>query len=78
MSRITPKRTPQPEALASLIYLLRGEKVMLSEHLAELYAGLSKSSIKRSGATSIAFPMISCSSLLWPKRRPSSVQGHKL
>jgi hypothetical protein len=34
----TLRRTPKPENLASLIYLLRGEKVLLSEHLAELYA----------------------------------------
>ena len=38
MPAITPKRAPKPENLASLIYLLRGEKVLLSEHLAELYA----------------------------------------
>jgi ORF6N domain len=38
MPPITPRRTPKPENLASLIYLLRGEKVLLSEHLAELYA----------------------------------------
>ena len=38
MPLITPRRTPKPENLASLIYLLRGEKVLLSEHLAELYA----------------------------------------
>jgi ORF6N domain len=38
MPSITPRRTREPENLASLIYLLRGEKVLLSEHLAELYA----------------------------------------
>ena len=38
MPSITSRRTPNPENLASLIYLLRGEKVLLSEHLAELYA----------------------------------------
>jgi ORF6N domain len=38
MPPITPRRTPKPENLASLIYLLRGERVLLSEHLAELYA----------------------------------------
>jgi hypothetical protein len=38
MPSIPSKRTPKPENLASLIYLLRGEKVLLSEHLAELYA----------------------------------------
>lgn len=38
MPSITPRRMPKPENLASLIYLLRGEKVLLSEHLAELYA----------------------------------------
>jgi hypothetical protein len=29
---------PKPENLAALIYLLRGERVLLSEHLAGLYA----------------------------------------
>ena len=38
MPSITPRRMPKPENLSSLIYLLRGEKVLLSEHLAELYA----------------------------------------
>jgi len=38
MPPTTPRRTPRPENLAALIYLLRGEKVLLSEHLAELYA----------------------------------------
>ena len=38
MPPIPPKRLPKPENIASLIYLLRGEKVLLSEHLAELYA----------------------------------------
>ena len=38
MPPITPRRTAKPENLASLIYLLRGEKVLLSEHLADLYA----------------------------------------
>jgi ORF6N domain len=33
-----PKLTLKPENVASLILLLRGEKVLLSEHLAELYA----------------------------------------
>jgi len=37
MPSITPKRTPKPDNLASLIYLLRGEKVLLGEHLAGLY-----------------------------------------
>lgn len=37
MPSITSRRIPNPENLASLIYLLRGEKVLLSEHLAELY-----------------------------------------
>ena len=34
----SPKLTPNPENLAPLIYLLRGEKVLLGEHLADLYA----------------------------------------
>ncbi len=38
MPSITPRSTPKPENLASLIYLPRGERVLLSEHLAELYA----------------------------------------
>ena len=38
MPKSTPKLALNPEKLASLIYLLRGEKVLLSEHLAELYA----------------------------------------
>ncbi len=38
MPSINPRSTPKPENLASLIYLLRGERVLLSEHLAELYA----------------------------------------
>jgi ORF6N domain len=38
MPSIPPRRMPKPENLASLIYLLGGEKVLLSEHLAELYA----------------------------------------
>jgi hypothetical protein len=29
--------TPKPENLAPLIFLIRGEKVLLSQHLAELY-----------------------------------------
>ena len=33
-----PKLTLRPENVASLILLLRGEKVLLSEHLADLYA----------------------------------------
>ena len=33
-----PKLTPRPENVAPLILLLRGEKVLLGEHLAELYS----------------------------------------
>lgn len=33
-----PKPTLKPENVAPLILLLRAEKVLLSEHLAELYA----------------------------------------
>lgn len=33
-----PVSAPKPENLAPLIYLLRGEKVLLAEHLAGLYA----------------------------------------
>lgn len=32
-----PAIAPKPESLARLVYVVRGEKVMLSEHLAELY-----------------------------------------
>jgi ORF6N domain len=38
MPSITPRRVLKPENLAALIYLLRGERVLLSEHLAGLYA----------------------------------------
>src|SRR5487761_2592945 len=38
MSSITPRRVLKPENLAALIYLLRGERVLLSEHLAGLYS----------------------------------------
>ena len=38
MPSIARRRMPKPENIASLIYLLRGEKVLLSEYLAELYA----------------------------------------
>jgi hypothetical protein len=37
---------PKPEDLASLIFFLRGEKVLLSEHLAELY-GVSISALNQ-------------------------------
>ena len=37
MSRVIQKRPPKPENLAPLIFFLRGEKVLLSQHLAELY-----------------------------------------
>ena len=33
-----PSIIPKPENVASLIFFLRGEKVLLGEHLAELYA----------------------------------------
>jgi hypothetical protein len=36
----------KPENLATMIYLLRGEKVLLSEHLAELY-GVSVSALNQ-------------------------------
>jgi len=35
---MTTRHMPKPENLAALIYLLRGERVLLGEHLAELYA----------------------------------------
>jgi hypothetical protein len=38
MPSMTPRHMPKPENLAALIYLLRGERVLLSEHLAGLYA----------------------------------------
>ena len=37
MASTTKKPAPKPENLASLIYLIRGEKVLLSENLAGLY-----------------------------------------
>jgi hypothetical protein len=37
---------PRPENLAPLIFFLRGEKVMLSQHLAELY-GVSASALNQ-------------------------------
>ena len=46
MPRATPKRSPKPENLATLIFLLRGEKVLLSQHLAELY-GVSVSALNQ-------------------------------
>ena len=36
--RVVQRSALKPENIASLILLLRGEKVLLSEHLAELYA----------------------------------------
>ncbi len=50
MSPIIPSRTPKTENLASLIYLLRGERVLLSEHLAQLYGvsvGVLNQAVKR-------------------------------
>ena len=56
MARITSKRMPKPENLASLIYLLRGEKVLLSEHLAGLY-GVSVSVLNQAVKRNVArFP----------------------
>ena len=46
MPSVIPNRVPGPEDLASLIYLLRGEKVMLSQHLADLY-GVSVSALNQ-------------------------------
>ena len=40
------KAAPKPEHLTSLIFLLRGEKVLLSQHLAELY-GVSVSALNQ-------------------------------
>ena len=42
MSQIAPK----PETLAHLVFLVRGEKVLLSQHLAELY-GVSVSALNQ-------------------------------
>ena len=56
MPPITAKRAPKPDNLASLIYLLRGEKVLLSEHLAGLY-GVSVSVLNQAVKRNIArFP----------------------
>ena len=49
----TGQRAVKPEGLASLIYLVRGEKVILSEHLADLYGVPVKvlnQAVKRNGA----------------------------
>jgi hypothetical protein len=45
--------TPKPENLAPLIFLIRGEKVLLSQHLAELYGvtvGALNQAVKRNRA----------------------------
>lgn len=56
MPPVTSKRTPKPENLASLIYLLRGEKVLLSDHLAGLY-GVSVSALNQAVKRNVArFP----------------------
>jgi hypothetical protein len=41
-----PRIIPTPENVAPLIFLLRGEKVLLSQHLAELY-GVSVSGLNQ-------------------------------
>src|SRR6516165_8286937 len=41
-----PRIIPKPENLAPFIFLLRGEKVLLSQHLAELY-GVSVSALNQ-------------------------------
>ena len=41
-----PGIIPKPENVAPLIFVLRGEKVLLSQHLAELY-GVSVSSLNQ-------------------------------
>ena len=49
----TRQRAVKPEGLASLIYLVRGEKVILSGHLADLYGVPVKvlnQAVKRNGA----------------------------
>ena len=46
MATITKKRISKPENIASLIHFLRGEKVLLSEHLADLY-GVSVSALNQ-------------------------------
>ncbi len=56
MPPITSRRTPKAENLAALIYLLRGEKVLLSDHLAGLY-GVSVSALNQAVKRNIArFP----------------------
>ena len=50
MATTLPKRKPKSENIASLIYMLRGEKVLLSEHLADLYGvsvGALNQAVKR-------------------------------
>jgi len=46
MPRVVPRHSPKPENLEALIFLLRGEKVLLSQHLAELY-GVSVSALNQ-------------------------------
>jgi ORF6N domain len=45
------------ERIASRIYLIRGQKVMLDSDLAELYAVSTKALNQGSAATPTAFPM---------------------
>jgi hypothetical protein len=40
------KLTPKPESIAQLVFLIRGEKVLLSQSLAELY-GVSVSALNQ-------------------------------
>lgn len=46
MPRQVAKASPKPENLASMIFLLRGEKVLLGQDLAELY-GVSVSALNQ-------------------------------
>ncbi|MDZ4819032.1 MAG: hypothetical protein SGJ20_08675 [Planctomycetota bacterium] len=48
MPTVTPKHTPKSENLATLIFVLRADKILLSQHLAELY-GVSVSALNQVG-----------------------------
>lgn len=60
------KPKPVPEMIAdrieSRILLIREQKVMISTHLAELYDVQPRRLFRRSRATTIVFPVTSCSS----------------
>ena len=59
------------EVIERRIYLIRGHKVMLDQHLAELYKVESRAfDFKLSNATVIAFRKTSCFSSIRTRRKP--------